>query len=212
MEQWPSFLTREKTPTINVGSTNQSEGSEELLDELDKSETRGEAQRMLDMNAETGKKWANFLNSNRMSVKGMSLNYVNLVMRNGKQVIELKKEEVDKANAQWKQAIILYVVGNLQNIVAIERYIAMLVNTVSKPKVYYHNDGYFLVRFASLDDRNEVLYSGPHMLNNKPIIVKVWNSDFNFNKEVLQTVPIWVKYPNLTLNCWSMDSLSRISS
>ncbi|KAH0682876.1 hypothetical protein KY290_021474 [Solanum tuberosum] len=56
------------------------------------------------------------------------------------------------------------------------------------------------VRFPSLDDRNEVLYSGPHMLNNKPIIVKVWSADFNFNKEVLQTVPIWVKYPNLPLN------------
>lgn len=69
-----------------------------------------------------------------------------------------------------------------------------------------------MVRFASLDDRNEILYSDPHMLNNKPIIVKVWNSDFNFNKEVLQTVTIWVKYPNLQLNCWSRDSLSSISS
>jgi len=63
-----------------------------------------------------------------------------------------------------------------------------------------------------LDDRNEVLYSGPHLLNNRPIIVKVWSPEFDFNKEVLQTVPIWVKYPNLPLCCWSMDSLSRISS
>ncbi|KAG5620750.1 hypothetical protein H5410_005968 [Solanum commersonii] len=75
-------------------------------------------------------------------------------------------------------------------VAAIERYIALQVNTISRPEVYYHNDGYFLVRFSSLDDRNEVLYSGPHMLNNKPIIVKVWSADFNFNKEVLQRVPI----------------------
>ncbi|KAK6791684.1 hypothetical protein RDI58_010765 [Solanum bulbocastanum] len=68
------------------------------------------------------------------------------------------------------------------------------------------------VRISSLDDRNEVLYYGPHILNNKPIIVKVWSVDFNFNKEVLQTVRIWVKYPNLSLNCWSMDWLSIISS
>ncbi|KAG5596152.1 hypothetical protein H5410_037384 [Solanum commersonii] len=95
----------------------------------------------------------------------------------------------------------MYVVGESPTIVAIERYIALQINTVSRPKVYYHNDGYFLVRFASVDDRNEVLYSGSHMLNNKPIIVKV-----------LQTVPIWVKYPNLLLSCWSQDSLSRISS
>ncbi|KAK4706561.1 hypothetical protein R3W88_033881 [Solanum pinnatisectum] len=154
----------------------------------------------LDMNAEPVKKWANYFNSKRISAKGMSLNYVNPVMRNGEQVIELKKEEIDKATAEWKQVLILYVVGESPTIAEIERYIAMQVNMVSKPKVYYHNNGYFLTRFASLDDRNE------------PIIVKVWSADFNFNKEVLQTVPILVKYPNLLLNCWSMDSLSRISS
>lgn len=50
------------------------------------------------------------------------------------------------------------------------------------------------------------------MLNTKSITVKIRSADFDFNKEVLRTVPIWVKYPNLPLNCWSMDSLSRISS
>lgn len=75
----------------------------------------------------------NFLIQIRMSAKGMSLNYVNPVMRSGEQVIELKKEEVDKANAEWKQALILYVVGESPTIAAIERYIAMQVNTVSKP-------------------------------------------------------------------------------
>uniref|UniRef100_M1BIT4 Endonuclease/exonuclease/phosphatase n=1 Tax=Solanum tuberosum TaxID=4113 RepID=M1BIT4_SOLTU len=168
-------------------------------------------QRQIDLNDEP-KKWASFFNSNRMSAKGMGLNYINPIMRNGEQVIELKKEEIEKATEEWKQALILYVVGESPTIAATERYIALQVNTVSKPKVYYHNDGYFLVRFANLDDRNEVLYSGPHMMNNKPIIVKVWSAEFDFNKEVLQTVPIWVKYPNLPLSCWSQDSLSRISS
>lgn len=67
----------------------------------------------------------------------------------------------------------MFVVGEFPTIVAIERYITLQVNTVSRPKVYNHNDGYFLVRFASVDNRNEVLCSGPHMLNSKPIIVKV---------------------------------------
>ncbi|KAK4729405.1 hypothetical protein R3W88_022393 [Solanum pinnatisectum] len=142
----------------------------------------------------------------------MSLSYINPVMKNGEKVIELKKEEIDKATEEWKQALILYVVGESPTIAALERYIALQVNTISKPMVYYHNDGYFLVRFANMDDRNEVLYYGPHLLNNRPIIVKIWSPEFDFNKEVLETVPIWVKYPNLPLSCWSMDSLSRISS
>ncbi|KAH0661629.1 hypothetical protein KY284_026560 [Solanum tuberosum] len=99
---------------------------------------------------------------------------------NGDKVIELKKDEIDKATEEWKQALILYIVGESPTIATMER--------------------------------NEVLYSGPHLLNNRPIIVKVWNPEFDFNKEVLQTVPIWVKYPNFPLSCWSMDSLSRISN
>ncbi|KAG5620014.1 hypothetical protein H5410_005232 [Solanum commersonii] len=219
MEQWPPLPSREvtpktggnKQPVVNLGSGKQEGTSTSQPNEMQERVLRDDTQRQIDLNDEP-KKWASFFNSNRMSAKGMGLNYINPIMRNGEQVIELKKEEIEKSTEEWKQALILYIVGESPTIAAIERCIALQVNTVSKPKVYYHNDGYFLVRLANLDDRNEVLYSGPHMMNNKPIIVKVWSAEFDFNKEVLQTVPIWVKYPNLPLSCWSQDSLSRISS
>ncbi|KAG5615423.1 hypothetical protein H5410_015247 [Solanum commersonii] len=118
----------------------------------------------------------------RLSAKGTSLSYITPVMKNGEKVIELKKKEIDKATEEWKQALILYVVGESPTIAAMKMYIALQVNTVR-----------------------------PHFLNNRPIIVKIWGLEFDFNKEVLQTIPIWVKYPNLPLCCWSMDSLSRIS-
>ncbi|XP_016496576.1 uncharacterized protein LOC107815508 [Nicotiana tabacum] len=108
--------------------------------------------------------------------------------------------------------MVLYVVGGSPTIGAMERYIASVWNFVAKPKVYFHNDSFFVVRFNSIEDRDVVLYLWPHMLNNKPIIVKMWSADFDFNKEVLQTIPISVKYPNLPLNCWGKRSLSRISS
>lgn len=174
MEKWPSLPTKEVTPSTsvtvqpaNLGSKAQARTSmNQSVERLDQdNSTRGAVQRKLDMNTEPAKKWANFFDTNRLSAKGMSLIYVNLAMKYG----ELNKVEIDKATEEWKQAIILYVVGDSPTIAAIERYIAMQVNIVRKPKVYYHNGGYFLVRFASMDDRNEVLYSGPHMLNAKPI-------------------------------------------
>lgn len=42
-----------------------------------------------------------------------------------------------------------------------------------------------MVKFNFTDDIDEVLYSAPHILNNRPIIMKVWYADFDFNKEVL---------------------------
>ncbi|KAF3665284.1 putative protein DOWNSTREAM OF FLC-like [Capsicum annuum] len=97
-------------------------------------------------------------------------------------------------------------------IAAVERYIEMNWNYIAKPKVYYHNDGYFLVKFGSAEDRDKVMYEGPHMMDNKPIIIKAWEPEFDLSKKVLQTIPIWVKFPNLSLNCWGMQSLSRIGS
>ncbi|XP_075076350.1 uncharacterized protein LOC142163006 [Nicotiana tabacum] len=63
-----------------------------------------------------------------------------------------------------------------------------------------------------MEDRDEVLYSGPYTISNKPIIIKPWRASFDFQVEVLQTVPIWAKFPNLPLSCWGMDSLSRTRS
>lgn len=42
--------------------------------------------------------------------------------------------------------------------------------------------------------------------------MKKWVVDFDFNAEILQTILIWIKLPNLPLNWWGMDSLSRIGS
>ncbi|XP_070049132.1 uncharacterized protein [Nicotiana tomentosiformis] len=142
----------------------------------------------------------------------MDLSFIAPTIKNGELIVELCKEEIKKETQKWKQALILYVVGGSPTIGVMERYIASVWNFVAKPKVYFHNDGYFVVRFNSIEDRDEVMYSGPHMLNNKPIIVKMWSANFDFNKEVLQTILVWVKYPNLLLNCWENRSLSRISS
>lgn len=57
-----------------------------------------------------------------------------------------------------------------------------------------------------------MIYSGPHLLFVKPMIMKKWSPNFDFHKEILKVIPIWVKLPNLPLNCWSGNFLSRIGS
>ncbi|XP_070040441.1 uncharacterized protein [Nicotiana tomentosiformis] len=130
----------------------------------------------------------------------------------GEMLAQLPKEEVDRETEKWKHVLILYVVGSLPTIGTFERFIASNWNYIAKPKVFYHNDGCIFVRFNSIMDHDEVLYSGPHMLNNRPVIVKVWEAGFDFNKEVLRMIPLWIKLPNLPLNCWSTTSLSCIGS
>lgn len=45
------------------------------------------------------------------------------------------------------------------------------------------------------------------------MIIKPQNAEFDYENDVLKSEnypPLWVKIPKLPMNCWSMDSLSRI--
>lgn len=75
-----------------------------------------------------------------------------------------------------------------------------------------HDKGYFLIRFKSKEDLHSMLYAGPHMFFGRPTLVKAWAPNFNFNDEVLRTISVWVRLPNLPLYCWTGDSLSKMGS
>lgn len=68
------------------------------------------------------------------------------------------------------------------------------------------------MKFESLEVRNEILYSDLFTLNNRPMMVNVWTPNFNFHDEIMRAVPLWVRFPNLPLNCWDLETLSRIGS
>lgn len=106
---------------------------------------------------------------------------------------EERCQEVDAAAKQWMNSVILYVVGDKPTIA---NHIAEAWNFVSKPEVDLHDEGDFLARFHSMDDRHEVLYSGPHTFFGKPMIVKAWTPEFHFQDEMLKVIPLWVRFPN----------------
>ena len=52
----------------------------------------------------------------------------------------------------------------------------------------------------------------PYTISNRPIILKQWCPDFDFGKEFLAEILLWVNFTKLTLNCLGVGSLSRIAS
>ncbi|XP_021734544.1 uncharacterized protein LOC110701237 [Chenopodium quinoa] len=102
--------------------------------------------------------------------------------------------------------------GYYPTIAAVHKYIAENWSVIAKPDVFCHDDGYFLIKMQNSDDMNVVLSASPHMFFGKAAIVRPWSEKFDFHAEVLRTVPIWVKLPNLPLNCWGVDTLSKLGS
>ncbi|PHU21974.1 hypothetical protein BC332_07081 [Capsicum chinense] len=100
------------------------------------------------------------------------------------EVISSTDDPVIESKKQWKnlfQRNRLASQGLNPTIAAVERYIETNWNYIAKPKVYYHNDGYFLVKFGSAEDRDKVMYAGSHMMDNKPIIIKEWEPEFDLS-------------------------------
>lgn len=43
-----------------------------------------------------------------------------------------------------------------------------------------------------MEEGDVMMYMDPYMLNNRAVIVKGWSPEFNFNEEVLRTIPLWI--------------------
>ncbi|KAH0764714.1 hypothetical protein KY285_000585 [Solanum tuberosum] len=80
------------------------------------------------------------------------------------------------------------------------------------PKILLHDEGYYIFKFKSEEDKENVINFGPYYFSNRPLILKPWVLDFEFDKEILSVVPIWVKFLGLPVGYWSIESLSEITS
>lgn len=139
----------------------------------------------------------------------MDLSYIAPTVVGGKKMVDILPEDTTTDDAKWKPSIVVYVVGTTPTIGIMESFIGSQGTFSKKPVILCHTDEYFVVRFANEDERDGVLCSGPHYLMRRPVIMKPWVLKFNFKEEILITMSLWVKLPNLPLNCWNVV-LSKI--
>nr|XP_009768740.1 PREDICTED: uncharacterized protein LOC104219715 [Nicotiana sylvestris] len=112
---------------------------------------------------------------------------------------------IEQLFSMWRE-------GNTPSTRAIERFIANQWINVHKPKVLFHNDGYFIIMLNNSEEREDVMLKGPYTINSRPIIIRPWSENFDFNEEVLKITPLWAKLPKLPLNYWRKQALNKIGS
>nr|XP_009770730.1 PREDICTED: uncharacterized protein LOC104221364 [Nicotiana sylvestris] len=98
----------------------------------------------------------------------------------GRPIVTLEHSEIVKQTEEWRNALVLYVIGETPNFSYMSSYIARNWNSVATPDIYLHDDGFYIVKFKNIHDRDEILYSEPYTVNSMPMILKVWSSDFDF--------------------------------
>ena len=62
--------------------------------------------------------------------------------------------------------------------------------------------GFFIVKFASMEDQNAILRHGFSWEERFPLMAKPWYVDFDPSIESFNKIPLWVRLPNLPLHLW----------
>lgn len=142
---------------------------------------------------------------------GTSFFYTLPIVKNGVPMTSVDYNEVNMFNKKCNCDLLMYVVGYDQSIDSMVRFINASWGHVNKPKVFRHDDGYFIVHFHSMVDCDTILMGGHYTFWGKPVILKEWGPNFSLHNEILRTMPLWVRFSKLHLNCWGEKTLGRIT-
>lgn len=82
----------------------------------------------------------------------------------------------------------------------VEPMVQKLWGKMGLSKVLLHDKGYYIFKFASAKDRENVLAMGPWYISNKQILLKKWKEGIDITSESCSKAPIWVKLHGLPLS------------
>lgn len=143
---------------------------------------------------------------------GKTLNFVPPVIKEGILTVQIDEEDICLQVQEWETALIGYVIGHNPYELQMTAYVKKVWGFVELPQVLYHDDGYYVFKFHTIADKERVMQAGPYFYGNKPMILRNWQLDFEFNADMFHQIPIWVKFPRLPLGYWSVKALSKVAS
>lgn len=68
----------------------------------------------------------------------------------------------------------MYALGDELSMNAVRKFMINSWNFVTLPKLYYNEDGYFLIRFRSKEDKDAILMRGPYTIYKKSMLLHEW--------------------------------------
>ncbi|KAJ6886286.1 hypothetical protein NC651_026847 [Populus alba x Populus x berolinensis] len=109
----------------------------------------------------------------------------------------------------WWSSLIGFIAGKFQGYISLYKYVH---NTWSNVNFSMHDTGWLIFKFTSELDMYKVLSGGPYYVFGQLLILKIMPEYFDFDTTDMIRMPIWVRFPNLPLQCWSPLCLSKLAS
>ncbi|KAL9384418.1 hypothetical protein Peur_004566 [Populus x canadensis] len=111
---------------------------------------------------------------------------------------------------RWRFCLIGFIAGKFPGYTSLSSFI----NSSWKRNVNFsmHDSGWLIFNFDSEMDMLEVLNGGPYSVHGRLLILKIMPEFFDFDTSEMLRMPVWIRFPNLPLQCWSPICLSKLAS
>ncbi|KAH1242799.1 hypothetical protein GmHk_07G020044 [Glycine max] len=150
--------------------------------------------------------WVNLFKDNRNLSKGFGMKFS---PPPSDDEVLLEETDLQPLEEAWGHSLIGYVAGRFPGKKA-------LLDCCQKWGVKFsystHESGWLMFKFESEDDLNQVLSACPYFIFQRPLLLKVMPSFFDFGNEELSKIPVWVKLRNLPLELCNPQALGKILS
>lgn len=79
-------------------------------------------------------------------------------------------------------------------------------------EIFSRNNGCFLFKFESEVDVSRILEGGPWLFEGRLMILKHWNRHVGLERDVLSSIPVWIRFPNLQIQFWMQTIINKLAS
>ncbi|KAK1303910.1 hypothetical protein QJS10_CPB11g01511 [Acorus calamus] len=140
------------------------------------------------------------------------LEFIEPVLENGELVVPSEDSDLLEMDSHWQYSLVGYVTEKKP---FYKPFIDFLYR-VWKPKgnleILIRGGGFFVARFSNQEDMQRVMEGGPWLMGGRPIVLRKWSRGMNMEMERLETIPIWIRLPQLPLHLWGKRILSKLAS
>ena len=111
--------------------------------------------------------------------------------------IKINYSDIEDELKYWESAVICYILGANPPLNVIEGFVKRIWNTEEIDKIGSVAKGIYIVHMKSKDGVNIACESNGILFDKKPFVVRPWTKNISFEKENLNTIPIWVSFPGI---------------
>ncbi|XP_031124339.1 uncharacterized protein LOC116027054 [Ipomoea triloba] len=127
-------------------------------------------------------------------------------------IIRLTREEKVRLRSKWKQTLIVKVMGRNVGYVYLLKRLTALWRPKARMELVTIDNGYYLAKFASVEDYEFAKYGGPWMVLDHYLIVKEWVPNFDPFTEKTESMIVWIRFPCLPAEYFDHKFLMRVGS